>query len=113
MNNKSLDTMAEELIQYKTLNEKQTYLAQNGRLSHIIPGSKISKTLSEIDPQRFLNIGANFYFHKDSDSNLKYQKICIHNAEYLYEYFPLIFEFYDEYLNSINYEEQHNSYKSK
>ena len=45
--------MAEELIQYKTLNEKQTYLAQNGRLSHIIPGSKISKTLSEIDPQRF------------------------------------------------------------
>lgn len=113
MENNHLDSIAKALVEHKTLMEKQACLLSYGRTFHIAPGSSTSKVLSDIYPERFSNIGSNFYFRKDTDTDKKYQNICIKAAEYLYEYYPLIFEFYDEYMNGITYNESQNYYKKK
>ena len=101
--NNDLDELALNLTKYKTLKEKQDYLLSMGRTQHIVSESKLSKILSEQDPERFINVGAIFYYRKDNDSERKYKNICIKNAEALYEHNPLIFEFYDEYINGYDY----------
>ncbi len=113
MENNHLDDIAKELVEHKTLLEKQACLLSHGRTFHIAPGSGVSKVLSDIYPERFSNIGSNFYFRKDSDTDKKYQSICIRDAEYLYEFYPLIFEFYDEYMNGMSYDEEQKCHKKK
>jgi hypothetical protein len=113
MSNHNLDDLALNLLERKTLLQKQEYLLQEGRVQHIIEESKLSKILSKQNPDRFVNVGAIFYFRKDNDSDRKYRNICIRNAEYLYEHHPLIFEFYDEYINGTDYSEDLKYHKNK
>ena len=106
-----LDLMAQELMGYRTLAEKEMYLIEQGRIPHIEKDSKVSKVLSAEDPDRFCKIGSYFYYRKEEDSDRKYRNICRINGEYLYEKFPLIFEFYDEYINDISYEDSNSKLK--
>ena len=110
---KDLDKIAEELFKCRTLLSKQDYLINNGREQHIKEKSGLSWALSTIDPERFINVGSFFYYRKDSDSEKKYKKICLINGKFLYENYPLIFEFYDEWLNGYTYENINDIIKQK
>ena len=100
----NLYSMAEELFECKTLEKKQEYLIKKGRVQHIMNESGYSWALSEADPDRFINVGSNFYYRKPNDTIRKYNTICLNNGKYIYEHYPLIFEFYDELMNGITYE---------
>ena len=108
-----LEEMAKELTEYRTLAEKDSYLRENGRIQHIKLNSMASRVLSAEDPGRFCNVGSYFYYRKPEDSDRKYRNICKANGEYLYELYPLIFEFYDEYANGNVYEDKNEKLKVK
>ena len=101
-----LEIMAIELMNYHTLEEKEEYLLEKGRIAHIPKNSKLSKIISKIEEKRFYRIGDFFYCRKEEDTDQKYYKICIMNGEFLFENYPLLFEFYDEYVNGYTYTEE-------
>jgi len=111
MAKEELEIMSQELLEHKTLMEKKEYLLEQGRVQHIPEDTKLSTALSEAYPERFCNIGSYFYHRKFQDSDKKYFNICLVNGKYLYEKFPIIFEFYDEYVNGISYEEEQEKQK--
>ena len=100
-----LESMALELVEHRTLKEKEEYLLSHNRVAHIPKYSKLSYVLEEIDSERFARIGACFYHRRESDSDRKYHNICVGNGKSLFEEHPLIFEFYDELLNGNVYED--------
>ncbi len=107
-----LESMALEMVGH-TLEEKEAYLLENNRVAHIPVDSKLSKVFSEQDKKRFENVGACFYFRKENDSELKYQRICKMVGEYLFEKNPVVFEFYDEFINGNVYEDSYMPTNSK
>ena len=113
MAKEELEVMAQELVKHRTLEEKREYLLEQGRVQHIPEDSKLSWALSIAYPERFCNIGSYFYYRKPQDSDKKFFNICIVNGRYLYEKYPIIFEFYDEYVNGISYEEEQENQKTR
>ena len=98
--------MAIEIAKCRTLDEKEEFLLSNNRISHIPKESKLSKILSRENPKRFSKVGEFFYFRSEEDSLQKYHDICKMVGEYMFEKYPILFEFYDEYLNGYTYDEE-------
>ena len=53
------------------------------------------------NPERFIRIGSKSVDRNKFSTLDEYNRACMSNAAYLYERFPLIFEFYDELMNGI------------
>lgn len=79
---------------------KRAILEMYGRKQHIPYETGRSFDLAKVNPMRFYNIGVKtFPREKFKGTSEEYIKACVSNAIYLYERFPIVFEFYDELIN--------------
>lgn len=95
-----LKRMATKMIGM-SLGDMETFLYSLGRERHLKYETGEGFRLRDENPLRFFKVGQSFYTRKPGVSDEKYRSACISNATYLYEKFPLIFEFYDELENGI------------
>ena len=96
----NLEKIASKMVGMNMM-EMETLLYSLGRERHLKYETQAGYTLSKKEPERFFKVGKYFYVRKPGVSDAEYRRACISNATYLYERFPLIFEFYDELANGI------------
>ena len=58
--------------------------------------------LAKENPERFIRVGDRLAIRKLDMSDEQYREICIKKAIYLYEQYPIAFEFYDELTNGLD-----------
>ena len=92
----------EQLKECDTLVDMSNLLENSGREVHVDYNSDKAWELEEKEPDRLFNVGACFYEGEETDKY--YRKECIQDALFLYDSFPLIFEFCDELKNGTKYE---------
>lgn len=98
----NLEEIAKKMTQMKNLGQQEELLESLGRQQHIAYETGASVQLAKENPERFMRIGSKTIDRASyGKSDEEYKKACISNAEYLYERFPIIFEFYDELMNGI------------
>ena len=89
-------------MSHMNVGEQEGLLRSLGRIQHIEFETGESTKLARENPERFMKIGSKTIDRKSyGQSDEEYKKACISNAKFLYERFPLIFEFYDELMNGI------------
>ena len=92
----------EELKECDTLEDMSHMLEESGRVIHIDYNLDKAWELEDKESDRLFNVGACFYDGDASDKH--YRKECIQDALFLYDSFPLIFEFCDELKNGTKYD---------
>jgi hypothetical protein len=96
-----LEEIAKKLEEMN-ITEKASFLHILGRKAHIEIETGESTKLVEENPERFIKIGTRTTPKEGFEgTEEEYLKTCISDAIYLYEEFPIIFEFYDELENGI------------
>ena len=90
-----------------TMGECCDLLESIGRREHIKYDGKVLNRLTDEEPERLKKIGSRTINRETFEgTDEEYDRECISSARYLYEYFPIIFEFYDELMNGIVYQEE-------
>ncbi len=100
-----LEKLAEKLQNLDNLSDQEKYLFAQGRERHIDATKEGAENLSKENPKLFIRVGSQVVPKEEFDTNEEYEKTCIKRAKYLYEKFPIIFEFYDELTSSQTPEE--------
>ena len=98
MDDEKLKSLEAGLQTCRNVGEMEDYLLENWRPQTIEYETGLSETLAEEEPDRFFSIGSRV-LDRGEFSEKEYREKAITNAKYLYERFPILFEFYDECMN--------------